>query len=105
MEFLAAIVGMQSPETPEATEIHEIERDIATIVAETVPFIQTIIFHETLLEAKASEHASRMVAMKNAKDSASKKAGLLTLSYNKARQAAITKEVSEIVSGVESMKE
>ena len=46
-----------------------------------------------------------MVAMKNAKDSAAKKSGLLTLSYNKARQAAITKEVSEIVSGVESMKE
>ena len=104
MEFLAA-VGVKPAQSSETAEIHEIEPDVATIVSETVPFIQTIIFHETLLEAKASEHASRMVAMKNAKDSASKKAGLLTLSYNKARQAAITKEVSEIVSGVESMKE
>lgn len=61
--------------------------------------------HETLLEARASEHAARMVAMKNAKDSANKKSASLTLVYNKARQGAITKEVSEIVSGVESMKE
>ena len=63
------------------------------------------VIHETLLESKASEHAARMVAMKNAKDSANKKASSLTLVYNKARQSAITKEVSEIVSGVESMKE
>jgi F-type H+-transporting ATPase subunit gamma len=46
-----------------------------------------------------------MVAMKNAKDSANKKVKGLTLTFNKARQWAITKEVSEIVSGVESMKE
>ena len=57
-----------------------------------------LMFHEKLLEAKASEHAARMVAMKNAKDSANKKVAALTLSYNKARQASITKEVSEIVS-------
>ena len=68
------------------------------------PDRETII-HETLLEAKASEHAARMVAMKNAKDSANKKASGLTLIYNKTRQAAITKEVSEIVSWVESMKD
>jgi F-type H+-transporting ATPase subunit gamma len=46
-----------------------------------------------------------MIAMKNASDSANKKVWNLTLVYNKARQAGITKEVSEIVSGVESMKE
>ena len=61
--------------------------------------------YETILEARASEHAARMVAMKNAKDAASKKAGALTLIYNKARQSAITTEITEIVSGVESMKE
>lgn len=54
------------------------------------------IIYETLLEAKAAEHAARMIAMKNAKDSANKKTSLLTLIYNKTRQAAITKEVSEI---------
>ncbi len=82
-----------------------IEPDAETIVNMTIPLILDGIVHETLLEAKASEHAARMVAMKNAKDSANKKASGLTLIYNKTRQAAITKEVSEIVSGVESMKD
>ncbi len=82
-----------------------IEPDIETIMAFTIPMILDAITHETLLEAKASEHAARMVAMKNAKDSADKKAAGLTLVYNKTRQSAITKEVSEIVSGVESMKD
>lgn len=75
-----------------------IEPDHETIMTMTIPLILDAITHETLLEAKASEHAARMVAMKNAKDSANKKATGLTLVYNKTRQAAITKEVSEIVS-------
>jgi F-type H+-transporting ATPase subunit gamma len=75
------------------------------VIAETLPLVLDLMVYEHLLEAKASEHAARMVAMKNAKDSAGKKVSSLTLTYNKARQAAITKEVSEIVSGVESMKE
>jgi F-type H+-transporting ATPase subunit gamma len=84
---------------------YTIEPDRETIIDMTIPLILDGIVHETLLEAKASEHAARMVAMKNAKDSANKKASGLTLIYNKTRQAAITKEVSEIVSGVESMKD
>lgn len=84
---------------------YTIEPDRETIIDMTIPLILDGIVHETLLEAKASEHAARMVAMKNAKESADKKAGSLTLIYNKTRQASITKEVSEIVSGVESMKE
>ncbi|GAB0174456.1 MAG: F0F1 ATP synthase subunit gamma [Candidatus Altimarinota bacterium] len=84
---------------------YTIEPDRETIIDMTIPLILDGIIHETLLEAKASEHAARMVAMKNAKDSANKKANGLTLIYNKTRQAAITKEVSEIVSGVESMKD
>ena len=64
-----------------------------------------MIFYDTLLEAKASEHSSRMIAMRNAKDSANKIASELTLQYNKARQAMITREVSEITAGVESLKE
>ena len=84
---------------------YTIEPDIATIVDYTIPMILDAMIHETLLESRASEHAARMVAMKNAKDSANKKWASLTLIYNKARQWAITKEVSEIVSGVESMKD
>lgn len=84
---------------------YTIEPDIATIIDYTIPMVLDAMIHETLLESRASEHAARMVAMKNAKDSADKKWNSLTLVYNKARQWAITKEVSEIVSGVESMKE
>jgi F-type H+-transporting ATPase subunit gamma len=103
-DFLVKVLGEKY--TPSADNVeYTIEPDKATIVEYTIPMILDAIIHETLLEAKASEHASRMIAMKNAKDSAAKKAKALTLVYNKTRQGAITKEVSEIVSGVESMKD
>ncbi len=84
---------------------YQFEPSRTAIAETTLPMIYDLIVLESFLEAKASEHAARMVAMKNAKDSANKKVKSLTLSFNKARQAGITKEVSEIVSGVESMKE
>ena len=49
-----------------------------------------------MLDAKASEHSARMVAMKTAKDNATKLIDDLTLEYNKARQASITQEILEI---------
>jgi F-type H+-transporting ATPase subunit gamma len=52
-----------------------------------------------LLESKASEHSARMVAMKNASDKSKEVVHDLTRKFNKVRQAAITREVSEIVSG------
>lgn len=104
VEFLNEVVGQQI-ETPEESVKYTVEPDTETIVEEVIPMILSMLLYEILLESKASEHSSRMVAMKNAKDSATKKVSALTLSYNKARQASITKEVSEIVSGVESMKE
>lgn len=103
-EFLERSVGSKYKEE-KYDGSYVIEPDSETIINMVIPLILDGIIHETLLEAKASEHAARMVAMKNAKDSANKKASGLTLVYNKTRQAAITKEVSEIVSGVESMKD
>ena len=61
-------------------------------------YVESLVYQATL-ENLASEHAARMVAMKAASDNASKVIGDLTLVYNKARQAAITQEISEIVSG------
>jgi F-type H+-transporting ATPase subunit gamma len=61
-------------------------------------YIESLVYQATL-ENLASEHAARMVAMKSASDNASKAIDSLTLIYNKARQAAITQEISEIVSG------
>lgn len=84
---------------------YKIEPSKQAVANRVVPLILDLMFHEMMLEAKASEHAARMVAMKNARESSQTKVKELTLIYNKARQAAITKEISEIVSGVESMKD
>jgi F-type H+-transporting ATPase subunit gamma len=61
-------------------------------------YIEALVYH-AVLENLASEHAARMVAMKSASDNATKAIDTLTLIYNKARQAAITQEISEIVGG------
>ncbi len=62
-----------------------------------------VFFYHALLESKASEHSARMVAMKNASDKSLERAKNLTRTFNKARQAMITREVSEIVGGIEAM--
>lgn len=61
-----------------------------------LPFYVNRHLFQLVLSAKASEHSARMVAMKTAKDNATKLLGDLTLEYNKARQAAITQEILEI---------
>ncbi len=61
-------------------------------------YIESVVY-QAVLENLASEHAARMVAMKSASDNATKLIGDLNLIYNKARQAAITQEISEIVGG------
>jgi F-type H+-transporting ATPase subunit gamma len=66
--------------------------------AVSVRYIEGLIYH-SVLENLASEHAARMLAMKNATDNASDLIDELKLVYNKARQAAITQEISEIVGG------
>lgn len=61
-------------------------------------YMESLVY-QGVLENLASEHAARMVAMKSASDNATKLIGDLQLIYNKARQAAITQEISEIVGG------
>ena len=72
------------------------EPDPATVLAALLPLYVNREVHQQVLDAKASEHSARMVAMKTAKDNATKLLGDLTLEYNKARQAAITQEILEI---------
>jgi F-type H+-transporting ATPase subunit gamma len=75
------------------------EPDAATVLEYVLGrYIESVVY-QGVLENLASEHAARMVAMKAASDNASKVIGELTLVYNKARQAAITQEISEIVGG------
>jgi F-type H+-transporting ATPase subunit gamma len=64
-----------------------------------LPKLVEMQVYQAILESDASEHSARMVAMRNATDAAGDMINELTLTYNKARQAAITKEISEIVGG------
>jgi F-type H+-transporting ATPase subunit gamma len=75
------------------------EPDAATVLDHVITrYIESLVY-QAVLENIASEHAARMVAMKSASDNANKLIGTLQLVYNKARQAAITQEISEIVGG------
>ena len=75
------------------------EPDAKTLLDEvSVRYVESLIY-QAVLENLASEHAARMLAMKNATDNASDLIDELKLVYNKARQAAITQEISEIVGG------
>jgi F-type H+-transporting ATPase subunit gamma len=75
---------------------YKVEPSKEELAEHIIPIVLDMMFYDLLLESKASEHSSRMVAMKSAKDNAKKIADNLTLKYNKARQSIITKEVSEI---------
>ena len=75
------------------------EPDAQTVLDELLLRYVEALIYQGVAENMASEQSARMVAMKSASDNAKKVIGDLQLSYNKARQAAITKELSEIVSG------
>ncbi len=72
------------------------EPDAQTVLEALLPFYVKRYLYQVALSTKASEHSARMVAMKTAKDNATKLLDDLTLEYNKARQAAITQEILEI---------
>ena len=75
------------------------EPDAQTVLDHVLTRYVESLVYQAVLENLASEHAARMVAMKSASDNATKLIGTLNLVYNKARQAAITQEISEIVGG------
>ncbi len=89
----------------ESKLVYTIESAAENILDEIIPELVNVFVHHALLESKASEHSARMVAMKSATDKAGELSHSLKLAFNKARQAAITREVSEITSGVEAMKD
>lgn len=83
---------------------HIMEPDRATIVREIIPKSLKIQLYKAMLDSFASEHGARMTAMHKATDNADDLLKELRLSYNKARQAAITNEILEIVGGAEALK-
>lgn len=76
----------------------------ADVLAQILPKMVEVQLFRALLESTASEHGARMSAMDSASRNASEMIDKLTLQYNRARQAAITKELMEIISGAESIK-
>ena len=113
-EMMAEIVagirparGKYAPAAAEASvkpAAYTIEPDADTVLSVLLPTLLNIAIFHAVLEAKASEHSARMVAMKSATDKAKEMAGDLTRKFNSVRQAAITREVSEITSGIEAMR-
>jgi len=85
-----------SSETPDYDFLFEPNAE--TVMERLVLYLVDFAVAQLLLEAKASEHSARMVAMKNATDNAKQLVKELTLEYNKMRQASITKELLEISS-------
>lgn len=81
------------------------EPDQQDVLEELLPRFVEVQVYQALLEAIASEHSARMVAMRNATDNAKDLTRDLTLTYNKTRQANITKEVSEIASGAAALED
>jgi F-type H+-transporting ATPase subunit gamma len=73
------------------------------LLDEIVPRFTALQVYQSIMESLASEHAARMVAMKNATDSATSLAGALQLEYNKARQQTITNEMLDIAGGAEAL--
>lgn len=90
-------------ESTETDPDYIMEPTAAEIIKDLMPKILQITFHSALLESLASEHGARMTAMHMATDNATELIKELTLNYNKARQAAITNEISEIVSGANAL--
>jgi F-type H+-transporting ATPase subunit gamma len=79
------------------------EPDPGTLLDTLLPRFTELQVYQALLESQASEHSARMVAMRNATENANELIDDLTLTYNKARQEAITKEMLDIAGGAEAL--
>jgi len=80
------------------------EPDQETLIAELMPKILNTQLYKAVLDGNASEHGARMTAMDKASDNANEMLKSLKISYNRARQAAITTELTEIVSGAAALQ-
>jgi F-type H+-transporting ATPase subunit gamma len=97
------LLPIEPPEESGAISDYIFEPDPATVLEALLPRFLEMQLYRILLEASASEHSARMVAMRNATQNALDLVAELTLTYNKARQAQITREVSEIAAGANAL--
>lgn len=87
-----------------ASQIYSYEPSAEALLNEIVPRFTELQIYQAVLEAKASEHSARMVAMNNATDNAAELIDFLILERNKARQTGITSEILDIVGGAEALR-
>ncbi|HKI55339.1 MAG TPA: ATP synthase F1 subunit gamma [Anaerolineales bacterium] len=86
----------------EPAAAYEYEPDQVDILDEMIPRFTALQVYQSVLESQASEHAARMIAMRNATDNARELVGALQLAYNKVRQQTITNDILDIVGGAEA---
>jgi len=98
------ILPIVRPESEGTYTDYIFEPSPEAVLESLLPRFVEIQLYQAMLESIASEHSARMVAMRNASQNARDLVADLTLTYNKARQAQITREVSEIAAGAEAMK-
>ncbi len=97
--------GANEKSPDEEKESYIYEPDLPIVLGSFAPFYLKARIYGILLESKASEHAMRRQAMKNATDNANDLIQDLTLSFNKARQQEITREIADIMGGAEALRE
>lgn len=96
-------VPMRNPSAGSGLREYTIEPSPEKVLEKLVAHLFFIQVYHLILEANASEHSARRMAMKTASDNAAELGDALNLQYNKSRQSAITKEISEITAGVEAL--
>ena len=101
-QYLPVISQNVKPGTSQADYIFEPQKE--QILEELIPRTLKVQLYKALLDSNAAEHGARMTAMHKATDNAGELVKELKLNYNKARQAAITGEILEIVAGAEALK-
>lgn len=97
------LVGHQQEVHP-SSAVFTYEPDQAEILGQVIERFTGVQVFQAILESVASEHAARMIAMRNATDSATELASALQMEYNKARQAGITSDMLDIAGGAEAME-
>jgi F-type H+-transporting ATPase subunit gamma len=99
-----SVIAPSADETPKGPLNYIFEPSPELLLENLIPMALRIQFHKALLDSLASDHGARMTAMHKATDNATDLIRDLELTYNKARQASITKELLEIVSGANALK-
>jgi F-type H+-transporting ATPase subunit gamma len=98
------LLPLANVEKAEGTPTYDFEPSAEEVLADLLPRYAETLIYSALLDAKASEWGARMTAMGSATDNATDMIDRLTLFYNRARQAAITQEIAEIVSGASALE-